>query len=122
MSKPTDKVLYEKVKKEIYKQYKKPSAYRSGALVKKYKSEFKKKHPNKQPYTGLKNKNSGLSRWYREHWTNQRGQIGYQKRGDIYRPTIRISKKTPTTYLELSEKQIKKAMAVKKKTGRVKKF
>ena len=32
-----DKKLYEKVKKDIYSKYKKPSAYRSGALVKQYK-------------------------------------------------------------------------------------
>ena len=122
MNTPTDKALYEKVKKYVYKQYKKPSAYRSGALVKTYLLEFKKRHPNKEPYTGVKNKNSGLSRWYREHWTNQRGKIGYQKRGDIYRPNFRITKNTPTTYIELSEKQIKKAMIEKKKTGRVNKF
>ena len=37
MSEPTNKKLYEKVKKEIYKKYPKNSAYRSGLLVKTYK-------------------------------------------------------------------------------------
>ena len=38
MSEPSDKKLYEKVKKEIYKKYPKHSAYRSGLLVKQYKA------------------------------------------------------------------------------------
>lgn len=32
-----DPDIYERAKKIVYAQYKKPSAYRSGALVKKYK-------------------------------------------------------------------------------------
>ena len=43
MPTPTDLVLYEKVKKEIVAKYK-PSAYRSGLLVRKYKEEYLKKH------------------------------------------------------------------------------
>jgi hypothetical protein len=35
--KPADPTLYEKAKKIVYAQYSKPSAYRSGALIKKYK-------------------------------------------------------------------------------------
>jgi len=35
--KPVDPSLYEKAKKIVYAQYDKPSAYRSGALIKKYK-------------------------------------------------------------------------------------
>jgi len=38
MAIPINKELYEKAKEIVYKQYSKPSAYRSGALVKKYKS------------------------------------------------------------------------------------
>ncbi len=37
MTEIKDKILYEKVKKEIYLKYPKHSAYRSGLLVKKYK-------------------------------------------------------------------------------------
>ena len=43
MSEPSDKKLYEKVKKEIYKKYPKHSAYRSGLLVKEYKELVKRK-------------------------------------------------------------------------------
>ena len=41
---PTDKNLYDKIKNELFKIYIKPSAYRSGLLVKKYKEEYTKKH------------------------------------------------------------------------------
>ena len=34
---PLDKELYDKLKKEIWEQYKVPSAYRSAQLVKRYK-------------------------------------------------------------------------------------
>ena len=37
MSIPTNKTLYEEVKKEIYAKYPKHSAYRSGLLVQEYK-------------------------------------------------------------------------------------
>ena len=59
-------------KKEINDKYK-PSAYRSGLLVKKYKEEYFKKHKNNNAYTGDK-QNSNLKRWfklYKENKTNQ---------------------------------------------------
>ena len=39
-SEPLDKELYNKLKKEIWEQYKKPSAYRSAQLVRKYKKKL----------------------------------------------------------------------------------
>jgi len=122
MSQPSDLKLYEKVAKQIKKKYPKHSAYRSGLLVKKYKEEFEKKHgKKKQPYSGKKNKD-GLSRWFKEEWRNQKGKVGYQKKGDVYRPTKKISKKTPATFKELSKEQIKTAMKEKKSKGRVSKY
>ena len=86
-----------------------------------YKEEYFKKHKNNNAYTGSK-ENSNLKRWFDEKWLNQRGEVGYKKKGDVYRPTKKISNKTPTTFSELSQSQIKKAMAEKKQTGKVKKF
>jgi len=43
-------------------------------------------------------------------------------KNDIYRPNIRISKKTPKTFNELTRKKIKRARKTKARTGRVKKF
>jgi hypothetical protein len=121
MSEPADSKLYNKVKKQIYKKYPKHSAYRSGILVRSYKEQFKKKYGNTKPY--LKKKNtSGLTRWFKEKWMNQRGEVGYKFKSDIYRPTKRISKSTPTTFAELSKKQLTKARKTKASKGRVKKF
>lgn len=111
---PKDKKLYEKVKKEIFKKYPKNSAYRSGLLVKTYKEKG-------GTYSGEKPK-GGLSRWYKEDWKTQSGSKTYQKKSDIFRPTKRVNKNTPTTLKELSKKEIKSAQEEKKKTGRVKKF
>jgi hypothetical protein len=118
---PKDKDLYEKIKKEITEKYK-PSAYRSGLLVKKYKQEYLKKYKSNDAYEGSKPIMSNLKRWFLEDWRNQRGEIGYKKEGDIYRPTKRINKKTPKTINELSLNDIKKAQKEKKQKGRVKKF
>jgi len=119
-SKPTDKELYEKIKKKVYKDMPTHSAYRSGQLVKQYKEAFEKKHGDKKKsYTGKSNK---LKNWFREEWRTQEGSTTYKKKGDIFRPTKRITKDTPTTFKELSKKEIERAKKEKKKTGRVKKF
>lgn len=117
-----DKDLYEKIKKEIYLKYPKHSAYRSGLIVKKYKEEYEKKYKNNNAYFGKKDNSKGLIRWFNEDWRNQRGEIGYKKKGDIYRPTKRVNKNTPTTINELTKKQIENAIKEKKTKGRVKKF
>jgi len=122
MAEPKDATLYESVKKRIYKKYPTNSAYRSGLLVKAYKEAYKKKHNSSDAYKGKKQKDKGLSRWMKEKWRNQRGGVGYKKKGDVYRPTKRITKETPKTFSELSKSEIEKAQREKRKTGRVKKF
>ena len=98
MPEPTNTKLYEEVKKEIYAKYPKHSAYRSGLLVQEYKSRG-------GGYSGDKSKGT-LGRWFKEEWKNQRGETGYKKKGDVYRPTKRVSSKTPTTFRELSKKEM----------------
>ena len=121
--KPTDLRLYEKIKNKVYKKIKKHSAYRSGVLVQKYKDAFKKKYGSKKsPYSGKKTQKKGLSRWFKEKWVNQRGEVGYKYKNDIYRPSRRITKKTPLTHKELTKKEIKKARTKKYRHGRVDKF
>ena len=115
MPEPKNKELYEEVKKQIYKKCPKHSAYRSGLLVQEYKARGGE-------YIGKKNKSSGLNRWFKEKWVNQRGEVGYKKKSDIYRPSVRVTKGTPTTHKELSAEQIKNARATKAKKGRVDKF
>ena len=115
MSKIANQELYDKVKKQIYAKYPVHSAYRSGLLVKTYKEQG-------GTYIGKENKSSGLNRWFKEKLSNSRGEVGYKNASDIYRPTVRVNKDTPTTYKELTQKQIKKAQAEKAKTNRVKQF
>ena len=115
MSTPKDKKLYEEVKKEIYKKYPEHSAYRSGLLVQEYKRRG-------GTYEGKKKSNEGLSRWYKEEWKNQRGEEGYKYKSDVYRPTKRINKDTPTTFKELTKTEIEKARKEKATKGRVSKY
>ena len=115
MTQPNNKELYDKIKKEIITKYPKHSAYRSGLIVKAYKEAG-------GTYEGTKPTNTGLTRWLNEKWKNQRGEVGYKNKNDIYRPTIRITKNTPTTFSELTEQQITKARRKKYLYGRVDKF
>lgn len=119
---PTDLKLYNKIKKKVYKKIPKHSAYRSGIVVQQYKKKFREKYGNKNPYSGKKTVKRGLKRWFKEKWVNQRGEVGYKYKNDIYRPSKRITKKTPTTHSELTKKQIKRARKEKYRTGRVKRF
>lgn len=122
MSKPTDLELYNKIKKEIYLKIPKNSAYRSGLIVKKYKEEYFKKYKNNNSYSGIKDNSKGLSRWFKEEWKTQDNKTTYSNKNDIFRPTKRITKDTPTTMKELTKKQIENAMKEKSKTKRVKKY
>ena len=115
MSKPADPELYKKVKDRIYKEIPTHSAYRSGLLVQEYKRLGGK-------YVGNKPKTKGLTRWFKEDWKNQRGEVGYAKKGDVYRPTKRVNDKTPLTFQELNKGELEKARREKAQTGRVNKF
>lgn len=109
MPSPTDPLLYEKVKKEVYAKYAKPSAYRSGALVKEYKEQFKAKYGNREPYKDDK-KPKNLKKWFAERWAD----IG-KKDYPVYRPTKRVDKTTPLTPKEIDEKNLKEQIALKQK-------
>ena len=88
-----------------------------------YKKAYKEKHGvNKSAYSGQKTSKNGLKRWFDEKWINQRGEIGYKFKSDVYRPSIRITRKTPVTYDELTKKELQKARNEKYRTGHVKKF
>ena len=120
---PTDPILYKKVKDEIYKKITKHSAYRSGIVVQTYKKRFIDKHgPNKSPYTGKKTHKKGLKRWFKEKWVNQRGEVRYKHKSDIYRPSKRITRRTPLTHDALSPHELKRARSEKYRKKRVNRF
>ena len=90
---PINKKLYEQAKAEVYPKYDKPSAYRSGAVVKRYKElggKFKEDGERK------------LKRWFKEEWKD----IG-DKDYPVFRPTKRITKDTPLTPTEIDPENLK---------------
>ena len=60
---PTNKRLYEQVKREAKKKYGKWSAYASSWTVREYKKRGGR-------YRGSKSRTSGISRWHKEKWVN----------------------------------------------------
>lgn len=104
MNIPLDKNLYERVKREANIVYNKPSAYKSGWIVKQYKA-LGGKYSDTNPI-----KNQGLTRWFKEDWQD----IG-NKSYPVYRPTKRITKDTPLTVGEIDKKNLKEQIKLKQK-------
>jgi len=102
MSVPLDKELYKKAKEIADKTYDKPSAYKSGFIVKTYK-DMGGTYKN----TGER---KGLKEWFQSEWKD----IG-NKKYPVYRPTKRISKDTPLTPSEIDPANLKKQIALKQK-------
>jgi hypothetical protein len=119
---PKDTKLYETIKNKVYKQITKHSAYRSGILVKEYKKAYLKKYKSNEAYYGKKTNKQGLARWFKEEWKNQRGEVGYKNTNDVYRPTRRVTTKTPLTFNELTKYELTKAKKIKEIKGRVYRF
>ena len=94
--------LYAEVKKLADKIYSKPSAYKSGFIVKTYKQQGGTYTDDKKP--------KNLERWYKEQWTD----IG-NKAYPVYRPTVRVNKNTPLIPSEISPSNLKKQIALKQK-------
>jgi len=81
--------LYEKAKQIADERYKKSSAYKSGFIVKTYK-ELGGTYTND-------GKEKPLARWFKENWKDVGGE-----KYPTYRPTVKISKKTPLIPSEIS--------------------
>jgi len=94
-----DLKLYEKAKKIADEKYSKPSAYKSGFIVKLYKEMG-------GTYTD-DGKAKNLKRWFKEDWQNVGGEY------PTYRPTIKVSSKTPLIPSEISN--LKEQIALKQK-------
>jgi len=99
---PKNQKLYEKVKLMADQIYEKPSAYKSGYIVKKYKELGGEYMDDNQP--------KELKRWYQEKWMD----VG-KKDYPVYRPTVRVNKQTPLTVKEIDPKQLKEQIKLKQK-------
>ena len=97
-----DQKLYDSVKAEADKIYDKPSAYKSGYIVKTYKARGGKYQNDNKP--------RNLGRWFKEEWQD----IG-NKNYPVYRPTKRINKSTPLTASEIDPVQAKEQIKLKQK-------
>jgi hypothetical protein len=105
---PLDKKLYARVLK-MYPG--KSTAYRSGHIVRTYKSLGGR-------YSGKKPRLTGLHRWFLEDWKSDTGRYRYTSRSSVYRPTRRVTKNTPMTFSELSKDNIRRAKLIKRRVGR----
>lgn len=94
--------LYDKVKLYADQVYKKPSAYKSGFIVKMYKRQG-------GTYSNDK-KEKSLKRWFKEAWQD----IG-NKSYPVFRPTIRVNEKTPLLESEIDPDQLEKQIKLKQK-------
>ena len=119
---PTNKKLYDSIVTKVKSQVARwPSAYASGMVVSEYKKAMKKlgKEPYKDTDKSLaKPPTKLLARWYKEKWIDiKTGKECGKVRTDEYyptcRPSIRVTKGTPVTANELTQKQ--KSSMVKQK-------
>lgn len=67
-------------------------------------------------------KGLALKRWFKEEWKTPRGKEGYSGSDRTFRPTKRISSKTPTTWGELSKSERARAAKEKREKGRVSRY
>jgi len=100
MDKALDKKLYDKAKAQADEIYKKPSAYKSGYIIKRYKELGGRFKDDGKPKL--------LKRWFKEEW----GDIG-GKNYPVYRPKKRVSPKTPLTASEIDPANLKKQIELK---------
>ena len=63
-----------------------------------------------------------LKRWFKEDWRTPKGNKGYDKGENTFRPTKRISKDTPATWSELSKGEKRRAKIEKDTKGRVSRY
>jgi hypothetical protein len=97
-----DEDLYALVKREADKIYLKPSAYKSGWIVKTYKQLGGRYADDKKP--------KKLARWFKEEW----GDIGGRDY-PVYRPFKRVTKDTPLTAYEIDPTQALQQITLKQK-------
>jgi hypothetical protein len=97
-----DPELYELVKQYASLVYAKPSAYKSGFIVKTYKSLGGTYSEDNQP--------KKLKEWFDASWVD----VG-NKDYPVFRPTVRVNKSTPLTVQEIEPKNLKEQINLKQK-------
>lgn len=105
MSEPIDKDLYAKAKSKADEVYgKKTSGFKSGYIVKLYKSLGGR-------YKNGKEK-TDLGTWFKERWKN----VNPDKDGyPVFRPTVRVNADTPLLENEIDPQNLKEQIKRKQK-------
>ena len=67
-------------------------------------------------------KGLALKRWFKEKWRTPRGKKTYSGKDRTFRPTKRVSSKTPSTWSELTPSEKRRAAKEKRKKGRVSRY
>jgi hypothetical protein len=94
--------IYKKAKLIADEKYSKPSAYKSGYIVKMYKELGGKYADDGKP--------KNLKRWFKEEWKDV-ADLDYP----VYRPTKRVDKNTPLTPDEIEPENLVKQSILKQK-------
>ena len=63
-----------------------------------------------------------LKRWFKEKWRTLSGDKDYSKGDRTFRPTRRVSSKTPVTASELTPAEKSRARREKRRRGRVSRY
>ncbi len=95
MPDPIDKKLYNAIKVKAASIYDKPSAYKSGYIVKEYKKAGGRYADDGKP--------KKLAQWYKESWHD----VG-NKSYPVYRPSKRVNESTPLTVDEIDKDDLRK--------------
>lgn len=112
---PCDASKYAAAKSRIYAKYKTHGAYRSMAVVKAYKAAGGR-------YCGGSKSSGGTTRWQKEKWRAPGGKKDFGgKKPGVFRPTVKVSSKTPKLLQNVSKKDRAKARRTKA-TGRNAKY
>ena len=82
-----------------------------------------KKSPAKQrsPFK-MNSPFKNLNRWFKEEWKTPSGEEDYSKGENTFRPTKKVSSKTPKTWSEVTPESKRKAQKEKNTKGRVTKY
>ncbi len=104
MPRPLDPELYAEARAKADRVYRTHGAYKSAYIVKKYKELGGRYADDGKP--------RNLTRWLREKWVDV-GNRDYP----VYRPTVRVSSRTPVTLAEVDPADLRKQIALKQKLG-----
>lgn len=113
MPTPVDAELYNAVKQRANSIYSKPSAYKSGWIVRTYLAlggKYGEDGGKNTKSTKLKPK-TGLTAWFKEKWKN----VAKEGQYPVLRPTVRVSSKTPLLVQEIDPEDLKKKIKLKQK-------